>query len=107
MSRYECHITLHKPVDTKLARKLFTISKEYNMKTSWITGDPVTGPGKWFYISGYSTSYEELLANMKKAAEQVRNLGIEVVREKIEQIMYDTKTNYFTCGVDCFACLDN
>lgn len=106
MSRFECHITLHKPKHTAAARQLFEIAQKYNLKTSWITGDPVTGPGKWFYLSGYSTSYDKLLEDMKAAADVIRNVGIVVVREKIEQIMYDTKTNYFTCGVDCFACLD-
>lgn len=106
MSRFECHITMNKPNTKEEAKLLFNIAEKYKMKTSWITGDPVIGPGKWFYISGYSTSFEELLENMKTAANEIRSLGLEVIREKIEQIMYDTKTNYFTCGVDCFACLE-
>ena len=106
MSRFECHITLLKPENTEKARKLFTISESNNMKTSWITGDPVLGAGKWFYVSGYSESYDELLQRMTKTAMHLREEGFEVVREKIEQIMYDTKTGYFECGINYFACLD-
>lgn len=71
----------------------------------WVSSNK--GYGKWFYISGYSTDFDNLLEKVKNVSNQIKNNNIEVIREKIEQIMYDTKTNYFTCGVDCFACLDN
>ena len=104
--RFECHITVYKPKSNTEAKLLFTVAQEVKMKPSWITGDPVLGAGKWFYISGYSTSYDDLLGRMKAVASKLRDNNIEVVREKIEQILYDTKTGYFTCGVDCTACLD-
>lgn len=106
MNKFESHITVNKPKNLKEAKLLFKIASDNNMKTSWITGDPVLGVGKWFYISGYSTNFDDLLTRVKATSEEISNHQIEVVREKIEQIMYDTKTNYFTCGVDCFACLD-
>ena len=107
MTKFESHITLNKPKDITEAKLLFKIASDNNIKTSWITGDPVLGVGKWFYISGYSTDFDNLLEKVKNVSHQIKNNNIEVIREKIEQIMYDTKTNYFTCGVDCFACLDN
>ena len=106
MSKFECHITVHKPKFTRHARLLFAAAAKGKMKTSWITGDPVLGAGKWFYISGYSESYLQLLENMTKVADDIRSMGFEVIREKLEQIMYDTKTGHFECGVDCTACLD-
>ena len=104
--RFECHITMEKPKSTDDARPLFNIAEKHGMKTSWITGDPVLGVGKWFYISGYSPSYHDLLARMQSTAAAIRAAGHEVVWEKIEQILHDTKTGYFTCGVDCTACLE-
>ena len=76
------------------------------MKTSWITGDPVLGTGKWFYISAYSEDFDELLTRVKEVANYIREQSIEVIREKIEEILYDTKTNHFVCGIDCTACLE-
>lgn len=106
MRKFESHITLLKPQSTEKARLLFKLSEEYGMKTSWITGDPVLGTGKWFYISSYSENFDELLLRVKEMAVKLRDLGFEVVREKIEEILYDTKTGHFTCGVDCTACLE-
>ena len=105
-TKFECHITLNRPKDITEAKQIFSIVAKTKMKTSWITGDPVLGVGKWFYISGYNESYDALFANMKEVVEKLKELNVEIVREKIEQILYDTKTNYFTCGVDCFACLE-
>ena len=107
MKRFESHITLNKPSSIDQAKLLFQIANEHGMKTSWITGDPVLGTGKWFYISGYDTDFDSLLNKVKNVAENIRARGVEVVREKIEEILYDTKTGYFTCGVDCTACLEN
>lgn len=106
MNKFECHITVNKPKDITEAKLLFKIASDNNMKTSWITGDPVLGIGKWFYISGFNTDYQILFNNMKAVCTKLEKMNIEIVREKIEQILYDTKTNYFTCGVNCFACLD-
>ena len=105
-TKFECHITLNKPKTIAEAKQIFKIVAQTRMKTSWITGDPVLGAGKWFYISGYNESYDELFISMKKVVVELTKLNVEIVREKIEQILYDTKTNYFTCGVDCFACLE-
>lgn len=103
--KFECHITLLKPKTTKEAKILFDISSRHSFKCSWITGDPVLGVGKWFYISGYDKSFDVLLSKMKNVVMEVSSHNIEIVREKIEEILYDTKTGHFQCGVNCFACL--
>lgn len=82
MRRFECHITLAKPDSILRAKALFNIAGAASMKCSWITGDPVLGVGKWFYISGYNTSSETLLASMKDVANKLRENGFEVIREK-------------------------
>ncbi len=106
MNRYESHITLLKPDSTEKAKKLLDLAAKHKMKCSWITGDPVLGVGKWFYISGYDTDFTVLKDKVMSMSMYLKAAGFEVVREKIEQIMWDTKTGYFQCGVDCFACLD-
>lgn len=106
MSKFESHITLSKPSSMSKAKILLALASENKMKVSWITGDPVLGVGKWFYISSYSTDFDTLLRDVKNVSIKLKALGFEVIREKIEQIMYDTKTGHFECGVDCFACLE-
>ncbi len=104
--RFESHITIRKPQSIVSARKLFTIAESNGMTTSWITGDPILGAGKYFYMNGFGTDYEVLLAKVKEVSQGLRFWGYDVVREKIEQIMYDTKTGFVECGVECVACLD-
>lgn len=105
MKKFESHITLLKPISVDKAKLLFRLAKQDNMKTSWITGDPVLGVGKWFYISGYDEDFDLLLLKVKNLSRKLKDLGFEVIREKIEEILYDTKTGHFKCGVNCFACL--
>ena len=105
MRKFECHITILKPTNTESARLIFKTAQDNNFKCSWITGDPVLGAGKWFYISGYAEKYETLLDRMLNVSAQLKSFNISIIREKIEEILYDTKTNHFTCGVDCHACL--
>lgn len=106
MKKFESHITLLKPTSIDKAKLLFKLATENNMKCSWITGDPVLGIGKWFYISGYNEDFDILLMNVKNVSIKLKDLGFEVIREKIEEILYDTKTGHFQCGIDCFACLN-
>lgn len=103
--KFECHITILKPNTTEQARLIFKTASSSNFKCSWITGDPVLGAGKWFYISGYSEDYNTLLTNMLNVSKELKNSNIEIIREKIEEILYDTKTSHFICGVNCHACL--
>lgn len=106
MNKYESHITLIKPENDDEFNKLVDIAEKIGMKSSWITGDPILGPGKYFYISGYSDNFDILYTKVKEASQKLVDAQFKVIREKIEQIMYDTKTGHFQCGVDCFACLD-
>lgn len=103
--KFECHITILKPTNTSLARTIFKVAGSNNFKCSWITGDPVLGAGKWFYISGYAEDYNVLLERMLNVSKELKVHEIGIIREKIEEILYDTKTDHFVCGVNCHACL--
>lgn len=104
--RFESHVTLPSPNNLELKMQLISIARTHQMKPSWITGDPVLGDGKYFYISGFDSTFDVLLNKIKVLVADLQSHKFEVIREKIEQIMYDTKTGYFECGVNCTACLD-
>lgn len=105
MARYESHITIERPNNIIAVVLLENIAKSNNMKLTYVADDAVLGVGKWYYINGYDTDFNTLLSKVKDVSEQLKTKGFNVIREKIEQIMYDTKTGYFECGVECKACL--
>lgn len=61
---------------------------------SCIAGDPVLGKEAYHYATMHwkaSTSLELVHAQMRALAAALEAAGITVVRQKIEQIIYDTK----------------
>lgn len=85
---YECHITCHQ----KDAIPATTVAQGHHWKTSEIARDPVLGEATYFYLTSHGATYDHLYGRMKAASEALQSLGVEVVREKIEHIVYDTKT---------------
>lgn len=85
---FECHITC----DTANAVDCELVAKEQHWKTSQIERDPVLGNRTFFYLTSHSTDYMEMFDRMKQAARTLGMLGVPVIREKIELIIYDTKT---------------
>lgn len=99
---YECHITFtfiwHDTTDLKAL-----IERDTGWKWSQIDGDPVLGPGRKTYLTKHfpastNTSHtmadaEPVVAKMAKAAAYLRGCGLEVLREKVELVIYDTKSN--------------
>ena len=89
---FECHITFEN-VDAELEGQLVKLAQHHRWKTSFIDGDPALGPGKRFFL----TSHDRDCANMfNRMKEVVRSAPVAPVREKIEEIVYDTK--YSTDG---------
>lgn len=85
---YECHITTA-VADAEIAEK---IAIEFKWKTSEIKRDPVLGDGSHFYLTAHDTNFHRLYTKMIMTAADLRNIGCAVLREKIEHIVYDTKT---------------
>lgn len=85
---YECHITTT-VADAPIAEKIAT---ERGWKTSEIKRDPVLGDGSHFYLTAHHGEYGVLFVRMTQAAKELREQGCSVLREKIEHIVYDTKT---------------
>lgn len=84
---YECHITCHQSA-AEIATK---VAKALHWKTSEIARDPVLGQATYFYLTSHGATYDQLFERMETAALALRAEGVEVVREKIEHIVYDTK----------------
>ena len=84
---FECHITI--PVSDALKGRL--VAKELKWKTSQIDGDPVLGNNVYFYLTKYQDNLERMHSDLRQAVEDLRHLDVEVIREKIEQIVHDVR----------------
>ena len=84
---YECHITLSVK-DAEIAAKL---AKEHHWKTSEIARDPVLGNNTYYYLTSHHSNYTDMFIHLRNMVEQLTFNKINVIREKIEHIVYDTK----------------
>lgn len=84
---FECHITVNK----ENLERLIELGKVYNWKTSYITDDPILGPGKFFYFTRHNADYIKLHNSMIDMSDRVTERGFKVIRQKIELIMYDSR----------------
>lgn len=84
---YECHVTLP-PKDRELVD---SIAKFHRFKTSSLVGDEIMGDDKLLYCTSHSKTYDELSQRMDALVENLTENGVEILREKIEHIIYDTK----------------
>lgn len=89
---FECHITFPLKQDLAALRTLRNAPQFEHWRFSAIDGDPVLGPGVHAYFTSHATNYITLYTSMKTFVGALTQDGVNVVREKIELIMYDTKT---------------
>lgn len=85
---FEAHITCH----IRHAIVVEKLSKELHWNFSKIEGDPLLGAKPHCYLTSHAITFLELYGRMKAAVGVCSQEGVEVLREKIELIMYDTKT---------------
>lgn len=85
---FECHITCYEK-DSLIAER---VARECRWKTSQIARDPLLGNDTFFYLTKHSANYVDIYADMKATVGVLSQDGVDVLREKIELIMYDTKT---------------
>lgn len=87
---FECHITCKVAFVNELEiNNLYKLAEEFNWKTSFIEGDPLLGSDTFFYLTSYHEDLQVLKLRMHEMSDRVGKL---VIRKKIEQIVYDTKT---------------
>lgn len=94
MRKYECHITCQIGHDEMVQ----TLGELFNFKFSRIDGDALLGRRPFCYLTAYDTDAPTLLTRMKTMASMLEHEKVIVLRQKIEEIIYDTKT-----GVDTLA----
>lgn len=85
---YECHITTTVADEPEAA----AVASALGWKTSEIKRDPLLGDASHFYLTAHDTSFPRLYVKMKRTAAELKQLNCTVLREKIELIVYDTKT---------------
>lgn len=83
---FEAYITY----DRLWADQVKVLGAEIGWKFSQTDGDPVMGNRVFCYLTAYDRDANSLLARMNKI---VATCGIPYERTKIEQIVYDSKTN--------------
>ena len=86
---YECHITCHQAD----AAKATEVAEFGGWKTSEITRDPTLGNKTFFYLTTHDRDVVRIHQRMYQCSAALKAVGIEVLREKIELIVYDTKQN--------------
>lgn len=100
---YECHITMLGDKDT------IRIPVELrHWKFSAIDGDPTLGDGIKCYATrhfNYKLPEEEVLTRLELMANYLRDTcGIEVIRRKIERVIYDDRSSTVRLGSCNGAC---
>jgi hypothetical protein len=102
ISYFECHVTM--VGDAALIRPEVVKRK---WKFSVIDGDPVLGDGIKCYATrlyNRNKGQETVQAELFEIAEQLQELGFNVLRRKIELVIYDDKSSRVRCLGGCKEC---
>ena len=89
---YEIHITSHLPPRRDIERQYKKLAEEEHWTTSKINGDPNLGAGAKFYFTTYETTLDRAFIKLNIMTDRMRDLRIPIIREKIEHIVFDTKS---------------
>lgn len=86
---FEAHIILPSSEASRVASWAKEEAAAWSLE---IDGDPLLGVKPHCHLNRHYERYEWLLSSMLDTRNRLRAQGIEVLRMKIELIMYDTKT---------------
>lgn len=84
---YESHITVSIK-DAELAQR---VADAQNWKTSEIKRDITLGDNSYFYLTTHSPDIRLMFRRLEQASASLSAVGVNVIREKIELIVHDTK----------------
>jgi hypothetical protein len=90
--RFEWHIT----VDKQYRKEAATVAEDTAWVFSEITGCPILGQGTYCYITGFSKDSAVAYLDMEFVVKEFNIRGVPVLRSKIENIVYDSKTGVNT-----------
>lgn len=91
MRGFECHVSVLKPASPAGMDDLHKIARRLLWKTSVIDGDPDMGDTIFFYFTRHRALVAPLMEEMEELSDALRAAGYPVVRQKIEQIIYDRR----------------
>lgn len=89
MAKFEAHITMPRAQADIVQQH----AELLGMTFSAIDGDPVMGKQAYCYLTAYAPDGMELLAKVHAASRVLAQSGVEILREKVERIMFDSKTS--------------
>ena len=90
MAKYEAHITCPRESSDTIQRLITRRLTKW--KFSAFDADPLMGDKPFAYLTSYDPSDEDMLDHMTEAAYALEAAGVPVLRQKIERIVFDTKT---------------
>lgn len=82
---YEAHVTLW-PKDRD---KVGPIAKQHKFKLSELVGDVKLGNAPLLYLTSHDRTAERLGQRMADMVDHLRAVGVEVLRDKLEHVMFD------------------
>lgn len=91
MPKYEAHVTCPREASDEVRK----VGELTGWKFSAFDADPIMGDKPFCYLTSYSQDVYRLRAESDALARLLAQHGVQVLREKIERIVFDTKT-----GVD-------
>lgn len=87
MPLFETHITCL----IKDAEKAQKVADAQGWKTSQIARDIALGDDTYFYLTSHGRNIAKVTTKLDHTVAFLKAFGVEVVREKIELIIHDTK----------------
>jgi hypothetical protein len=90
MAKFEAHITFDR-ADADKVRQLANVYPRW--KYSQFDADPVMGDKPYTYLTAYAVDSASLKHEMHFIVEDAKEHGAVALRQKVERIIYDTKTN--------------
>jgi hypothetical protein len=91
MNNFECHITLDRDEAHNHLSTIISLAARHHAKNSEINGDPVLGKKPFFYLTFYDASYDGAKERLTYLSDALNDRGINVLREKIEFVIYDKR----------------
>lgn len=102
---YETHVTMTSGTATKEHLKSI-VEAHKGWRFSAIEGDINLGDGVKFYATKQFNGRfgtDAVINYLRLMADVLRNAGAHVIREKVEIVVYDTRSSKVQC-IDCATC---